>query len=147
MSATQLEYEVQGFLREMNAPSCQARVFWKSTPKYAYLGASDNFARDGGFANAAEILGRDDFDPRFVWSQQAAKYRADDERVVTSNKPLLGILERQTRSDAVVYVQTNKAPLWIGGKGLSFGVLGMYETLDEATARRLFHAKMRETGY
>jgi hypothetical protein len=142
MDAPQLEAETRHYLEEMNAPSCPVRVFWKRKPEYLYLGCNNAFARDGGHQRAEEMDGLDDFNPRVSWNQQAAKYRADDERVVAANKPLFDILERQTQPGGVVYVRTSKAPLR-GAGGECFGILGMYETLDEATARRLFHAQMR----
>ena len=66
--------------------------------------------------------------------------------MVASGKPLLDILERQSQRSGVVYVRTGKAPLCLAGGGC-FGILGMYEVLDDATARRLFHAQMRKAGY
>jgi PAS domain-containing protein len=57
------------------------RVFWKDK-NLVYLGCNAIFARDAGFADPKDIIGKDDF--QMGWRDQAEKYRGDDRQVIES---------------------------------------------------------------
>jgi hypothetical protein len=135
----ELTAELEGYLKESEAPNCEVRVFWKLGPKFVFAGCNARFARDAGVA-ASELLGLDDFDSRLPWGGQASKYRADDMEVFQGGVPKLDILERQkSASGDVIWVRVGKAPILVAGA--SRGILGMYDLLDDKTASKLFFAR------
>lgn len=135
-TAEALQEELRGYLQTASQPDCPVRVFWKLTPGYTFGGCNEHFARDAGLT-VAELIGRDDFDRRLPWGFQAAKYRADDEAIVRSGQAKLDIIERQKgTTGTVTWVRVGKAPIRTPAGVI--GVLGMYETLDPETGRRLF---------
>jgi hypothetical protein len=133
----ELAAELEGYLKESDAPSGAVRVFWKLGPKFIFAGCNDRFANDAGLP-ASELMGMDEFDSRLPWAGQASKYRADDMEVFRSGLPKLDILERQkSASGDVIWVRVGKAPI-LAAAGTSLGILGMYDILDDKTAQRLF---------
>jgi hypothetical protein len=139
----ELRAELDGYLAEASASSCPVRVFWKMGPKFVFAGCNAHFATDAGLSSAAEMVGLDDFSPKLPWAAQAAKYRSDDKEVFDSGKANLDILERQTSgSGAVQWVRVGKAPVKTA-EGRVIGILGMYELLDEKTAKKLFFERAR----
>ena len=140
-SAETLEAELQSYVRHSSDPSCPVRVFWKIAPGFTFAGCNEHFAHDAGMPTA-ELLGKDDFDPKLPWVRQAAKYRDDDEAVFQSGAPKLDIIERQRgTTGATTWVRAGKAP--IRTEKETIGILGMYEMLDDATGRRLFGEQSR----
>ena len=136
----ELAAELEGYLKESDAPDGAVRVFWKLGPKFVFAGCNDRFARDGGIA-ASVLMGLDDFDSRLPWGGQAAKYRADDMEVFQSRAAKLDILERQKSSSGEVFwVRVGKAPI-LAPDGSARGILGMYDILDDKTASKLFFAR------
>jgi hypothetical protein len=131
-----LRDELRSYLREASRPECPVRVFWKLTPDYKFGGCNEHFAHDAGLT-VDQLVGLDDFDKRLPWGFQAAKYRADDESIVKSGQARLNIIERQkgTTGD-ITWVRVGKAPIRAAAGVI--GILGMYETLDQETGRRLF---------
>jgi hypothetical protein len=141
-SAQELATELAGWLRE-SAEGSAVRVFWKIGPKFEFGGANRHFATDAGFADPANLVGLTDSDPRLPWRPQAAKYRADDEAVVTSKTAQLGIIERQKGPTGdITWVRVAKVPI-VHADGKAVGVFGIYETLDAATARKLAVQQMK----
>ncbi|HSD59130.1 MAG TPA: PAS domain-containing protein, partial [Methanotrichaceae archaeon] len=69
------------------------RVFWKDRD-LVYLGCNAIFARDAGFVDPKDIVGKDDY--QMGWRDQAELYRADDRQVIESGRPKLLIEEPQT---------------------------------------------------
>jgi PAS domain S-box-containing protein len=69
------------------------RVFWKDRD-LVYLGCNAIFARDAGFADSKDIVGKDDY--QMAWRDQAELYRDDDRQVIESGRPKLLIEEPQT---------------------------------------------------
>ncbi len=142
-SAESLEAELQGYLRHASDPHCAVRVFWKIGPRFTFAGCNAHFARDAGMPTA-QLLGKDDFDPKLPWVRQAAKYRDDDEAVFQSSTPKLDIIERQQGTTGVItWVRAGKAP--IRTAQATIGILGMYEMLDDTTGRRLFGEQSRRS--
>lgn len=136
-TAGELTTELANLVQEASKPSNEVRVFWKVGPQFEFGGCNSQFARDAGLANPAELVGSTDFDRRLPWTQQAAKYRLDDEDIVKSKTAQLGIIERQKGPDgSITWVRVGKVPI-VRADGSAIGVLGMYEVLDAAIGRKL----------
>ncbi len=119
-----------------------ARVFWKDK-NLVYRGCNEAFARDAGFADPKELIGKDDF--QMVWREQAESYRADDRQVIESGISKLLIEEPQTMPDGKRNsLLTSKIPLQ-NAQGEISGVLGMYLDVTERqrTAEALKESKER----
>jgi PAS domain-containing protein len=57
-----------------------ARIFWKDK-NLVYLGCNAAFARDAGFSDPEEVVGKDDYE--MGWQRdQAESYRSDDRQVI-----------------------------------------------------------------
>jgi PAS domain S-box-containing protein len=104
------------------------RVFWKDR-NLTYLGCNAAFARDAGFADPQDVVGKDDF--QMGWRDQAELYRADDRQVIASGCPKLLIEESQsTPAGNTITLLTSKLPLR-DSKGDISGVLGTYMDVTE----------------
>jgi PAS domain S-box-containing protein len=104
------------------------RVFWKDR-SLVYLGCNAAFARDAGFTDPKDIVGKDDF--QMVWRDQAESYRADDRRVIESGSSKELIEEPQTTPDGTtITLLTSKLPLR-DSRGEVSGVLGTYMDITE----------------
>ena len=125
------------------------RVFWKDK-NLVYLGCNAAFARDAGFADPKDVVGKDDY--QMAWRDQAELYRADDRQVIESGRSKLLIEEPQTTPGGnSITLLTSKVPLR-SPEGVVGGVLGTYldvsararaeETLraSEVRYRRLFES-------
>lgn len=136
-SDAELEKELAGYLTEASAPDSNVRVFWKLGADFAFGGCNEQFARDAGIPRA-ELIGLTDFDRRLPWRMQAAKYRADDQKVADSGEANLDIVERQgASSGGFKWVRAGKAPIR-SADGKIIGVLGIYELLDAETGQKLY---------
>jgi PAS domain-containing protein len=99
------------------------RVFWKDK-NLVYLGCNTAFARDAGFADPKDIVGKDDY--QMGWRDQAELYRCDDRQVIESACPKVAIEEPQTNPEGnTITLLTSKLPLR-SSKGEISGVLGTY---------------------
>jgi hypothetical protein len=137
-TAEALQAELAEYMRELAPPRSNVRAFWKTGPGLKFGGCNDAFAKDAGLSGPAEMIGIDDFDKRLPWRHQAAKYRRDDQAVVTSGQNQLDFVERQQGTDgSITWVRVGKAPIKLAS-GEVIGVLGMYEVLDAATGRALY---------
>jgi len=104
------------------------RVFWKDK-NLVYLGCNAVFARDAGFADPKDIIGKDDY--QMGWRDQAEKYRGDDRQVIESGCSKLLIEEPQTTpAGNTITLLSSKIPLR-GSKGEISGVLGTYMDITE----------------
>jgi len=116
-----------------------ARVFWKDAD-LRYLGANAPFARDAGFEDPEDLVGKDDFE--MGWKDQAELYRADDRSVLESGDAKLNIEEPQSGPDGEQRrLLTSKVALRDAGGGV-IGILGTY--LD-VTDRRLAEQRLVES--
>ena len=105
-----------------------ARIFWKDK-NLIYLGCNAPFARDAGFSDPEEVVGKDDY--QMAWRDQAELYRSDDRQVIESGRSKLLIEEPQTTPDGkVITLLTSKVPLR-RRNGEIFGVLGTYLDVTE----------------
>ena len=104
------------------------RVFWKNKD-LVYMGCNVIFARDAGYADSKDVVGKDDY--QMVWRDQAELYRADDLQVIESGRSKLFIEEPQTTPEGnVIVLLTSKIPLR-SSKGEVVGVLGIYLDITE----------------
>jgi PAS domain S-box-containing protein len=104
------------------------RVFWKDM-NLVYLGCNEAFARDAGFAEPKEIVGKDDY--QMGWRDRADQYRGDDRDVIDSGCSKFLIEEPLTTPEGnTVTLLTNKIPLR-NAKGKITGVLGTYIDISE----------------
>jgi len=104
------------------------RVFWKDT-NLVYLGCNAIFARDAGFADPRDVIGKDDF--QMGWRNEAEAYRADDRRIIESGESKLLIEESQTTPEGnTIALLTSKMPLR-DPQGKISGVLGTYLDITE----------------
>jgi hypothetical protein len=145
-SDKELQSELDAYVAESSSPSSQIRLFWKFAPNFEFGGCNRQFAEDAGFTNPADLVGITDFDQRLPWTSQAAKYRHDDQAVVEGKRSHLDIIERQkSPTGAISWVRVGKVPIQ-RTDGTAIGVLGMYEVLDAATARKLYGEQALKGG-
>jgi diguanylate cyclase (GGDEF)-like protein/PAS domain S-box-containing protein len=115
-------------LLKMVIDTAPVRVFWKDT-ELRYMGCNPAFAMDAGVDSAQDIIGKDDF--QLAWKEQAELYRADDLKVMASNKPKLAFEEQQTTPDGKhIWLRTSKVPLQ-NEANETIGLLGIYEDITE----------------
>jgi hypothetical protein len=136
-SDAELRQELNGYLTQASAAGCNVRVFWKMLPAFTFGGCNMPLARDGGLRTPTEIVGLDDYNQRFPWALQAAKYRADDQNVIRGGVPMLDIIERQQSSTGMAWLRSGKTPIKTAD-GKIIGLFGMYEPLDAETGGKLF---------
>jgi PAS domain S-box-containing protein len=120
------------------------RVFWKDK-NLVYLGCNAVFARDAGFADPKDLIGKDDY--QMVWRDQAEKYRGDDRQVIESGCSKLSIEEPQTTPEGnTITLLSSKMPLR-SSKGEISGVLGTYMDITERKRleAQLFQSQKMET--
>jgi len=104
------------------------RVFWKDR-NLMYLGCNSIFARDAGFTDPKDVIGKDDY--QMGWREQAELYRADDRKVIESGCPRLLIEEPQTTSGGnTITLLTSKIPLR-NSDGEIGGVIGTYYDITD----------------
>ncbi len=104
------------------------RVFWKDM-NLDFLGCNALFARDAGFTDPKDLIGKDDF--QMVWHDQAEMYRRDDRQVIQSGCSKLLIEEEQTSPEGnILTMLSSKVPLR-DSKGEIYGVLGTYMDITE----------------
>ncbi|MDD1681521.1 MAG: PAS domain S-box protein, partial [Methanoregula sp.] len=104
------------------------RVFWKDRNS-VYLGCNMPLARDAGYTNPADLIGKDDFDT--ASKATADLYRADDRQVMETGQPRLNFEEPQIKPDGShAWLRTSKVPLR-DRRGSIIGVLGTYEDITD----------------
>ena len=108
--------------------SIPQRVFWKDRNS-VYLGCNLPLARDAGFTDPADLIGKDDYST--ASRATADLYRADDRRVMDTGESRLNYEEPQIRPDgSPAWLRTTKVPLR-NKEGAIIGVLGTYEDITE----------------
>jgi PAS domain S-box-containing protein/diguanylate cyclase (GGDEF)-like protein len=114
------------------------RVFWKDCES-RYLGCNEHFAKDAGYRNQDDLIGKTDFD--MGWRNQAKRYRADDKAVMDSGIAKLDFEEPSTTPDGrAIWVRTSKVPLRDENSQI-MGILGIYEDI---TQRKLAEGQLRK---
>ena len=125
--AEQALHESHQFI-EVILEAMPVRVFWKDMA-LNFLGCNALFARDAGFADPQELIGKDDF--QMVWHDQAELYRSDDRQVIQSGTSKLLIEEQQTSPEGnTLTLLSSKVPLR-NSKDEIYGVLGTYMDITE----------------
>ncbi len=115
-----------------------ARIFWKDK-NLVYLGCNQAFARDAGFRDAAQIIGKDDY--QMSWREQADLYRRADREVIESGHSITNYEESQTTPQGTtITLLTSKVPLR-NEAGEIRGVLGTY--LDISARKRAEEERAR----
>ena len=120
------------------------RVFWKDR-NLVYLGCNVIFARDAGFADPKDIIGKDDH--QMAWRDQAERYRGDDRQVIESGCSKLLIEEPQTTPEGnTITLLSSKMPL-LNSKGEISGLLGTYMDITERKRleAQVFQSQKMET--
>jgi PAS domain S-box-containing protein len=118
------------------------RVFWKDKD-LKYLGCNAVFARDAGFTDPKELIGKDDF--QMGWRDQAELYRADDRQVIDSGQAKLNIDEPQTTPDGrTIWLLTSKIP-YKDADGKISGVIGTYMDISELKQAEAESRRAKET--
>jgi two-component system cell cycle sensor histidine kinase/response regulator CckA len=125
-------------------------VFWKDKD-LVFLGCNTAFARDAGFDDPSDIIGKNDH--QMSWRNQADLYREDDRSVIESGRSKLLIEEPQTTPEGrIITLLTSKVPLH-DSKGGVCGILGAYMDItdrkqtEEKTVnlqKQLLHAQKME---
>ncbi|MCK5777478.1 MAG: diguanylate cyclase [Rhodospirillales bacterium] len=104
------------------------RIFWKDRD-LRFLGANTLFAKDAGYSEGRELIGKSDLD--MAWREQAAAYRSDDTEVMESGIPKLEYDERQTTpAGNEIWVRTSKVPLRDHDDSV-IGMLGIYYDITD----------------
>jgi PAS domain-containing protein len=108
-------------------------VFWKDQ-NLIFVGCNAVFARDAGFADPKDIIGKDDY--QMVWRAQAELYRRDDRQVIESGCAKLLIEEPHTTPGGnTITMLTSKIPLR-GSNGEVNGILGIYTNCAKSFVTR-----------
>ena len=104
------------------------RAFWKDC-NLVYVGCNAAFARDAGFDDPRDVIGKDDH--QLGWREQANAYRADDRQVIESGCSKLLIEEPQTTPEGNrITLLTSRVPLRSPAGEIN-GVLGTYMDVTE----------------
>ena len=116
-----------------------AGVFWKDRDS-VLRGCNEQFARDHGFGSPSEVVGKTDMDLP-VAPAEAARFAADDRRVMATGEQVLNAEEAQSRPGGKAYLLTSKVPLR-DAAGAVTGVLGVYQDITE---RKRLEDQLRHT--
>ncbi|MEM1425987.1 MAG: PAS domain S-box protein, partial [Cyanobacteria bacterium P01_H01_bin.130] len=106
-------------------------IFWKDRQS-SFLGANAAFLDIVGLERMNQLVGKTDFD--FEGTRAMAEhYRTDDQAVMTSGQPKLGIVESIQGPDGqLLDLETNKAPV----RNIAGEVIGIVGTIQDVTERR-----------
>jgi diguanylate cyclase (GGDEF)-like protein/PAS domain S-box-containing protein len=116
------------------------RIFWKDKDS-RYLGCNRLFAQDAGVENAADLIGKTDYD--FSWKNEAEGYIKDDQEVIKTEIKKLNIEEKLTKKDgSESWLSTSKVPL-MDSDGQVIGILGAYIdiTAQKETVKEMQRAR------
>lgn len=131
----------QKFLRDL-VDQLPAAVFWKNTAS-VFLGCNNFFANLAGIASPQDIIGKTDYD--LPWGEtQGDIYRKDDQAILQSRQPKLGIEEPQLLADGrEIILLTSKIPLF-ASNGEVVGILGIYHDITERKKIEISLAKSKD---
>jgi PAS domain S-box-containing protein len=103
-------------------------IFWKDRQS-RFLGCNAYFAERAGMSER-EIVGKSEHDMPWPTEQQE-KFIADDQMVIETSEPRLNYIEQLQQADGkLVWVRTNKVPLY-DADGNVTGVLGTFYDITE----------------
>jgi PAS domain S-box-containing protein len=119
--------------------SIPVRVFWKDL-NLVYLGCNAAFARDAGFDEPSEIIGKQDH--QLAWKDQAEIYCNIDRQVIESGTSILEFEEPQTSlGGKSITLLTSKIPLR-DAEGKVTGVLGIYSDITARKQAEISHVRL-----
>ncbi|MDO8939032.1 MAG: PAS domain S-box protein [Methylicorpusculum sp.] len=127
--------EKQGIIKELQTTqhllqtiieTLPIRVSWKDKD-LRYVGCNQLFAKNAGLDHSDEITAKDDF--QLSWKKNAERYHADEQQVISTHCPQLGVEEHQTTPDGrEICLRTSKIPL-LNNDGTVLGLLSIYEDI------------------
>ena len=133
------ELEESHTMLELIIESAPVRVFWKDIQS-RYLGCNSLFARDTGFDNPGEIVGK--LDEEFVWKENAQAFRQEEREIIETGVPIVNQVKAQAApGGGTMWVNVSVAPLK-DADGRVIGTMGIYEDITE---RRLAVEALRES--
>lgn len=92
--------------------NCHEGFYYKDLDS-KFIAVSEYMLRNFGLKNVEEIIGKSDFD--FFTKEHATQAYEDEQEIIRSGKPKLGVFEKETyEGDKVAYVVTSKYPLYDG---------------------------------
>ncbi|MFT4564344.1 MAG: diguanylate cyclase (GGDEF)-like protein/PAS domain S-box-containing protein, partial [Gammaproteobacteria bacterium] len=113
-------------------------VYWKDAEGHI-LGANRQFAIDAGFKDPSEVIGL--ADEQLPWAEYAEMYRADDNEVISTGKPKLGIRQAFVDADGEeLLIESNKIPIF-DDAGTAVGVVGISQ---EVTKKRQHEKRLEK---
>jgi len=129
--------ESQQFLQTV-FDSFPLNIFWKDRNSVS-LGCNQQFCRSLGLNSPAEVVGKTSYELPFT-QEQASKFHADDQEVMTTGTAKLGIQEQFTGPDgSLIWAETNKIPL----RNLEGQVIGVLGTFQDITDRKQAELKLQ----
>lgn len=122
--------ESQQFLQTV-FDSFPLNIFWKDSQGIT-LGCNQQFCQSLGFSSPEEVIGKTAYELSFT-QEEADRFWADDQEVMSTGRAKLGIEEQFTRPDGCPgWAETNKMPL----RNLEGQVIGVLGTFQEITDRK-----------
>ena len=109
-------------------------LFWKNRNR-TILGCNRRFARDAGYCEAAQVVGKNDAD--LPWQEAHVQHSlASEQRVMMTGRPEHNCIEQHRIADGSdIWVQASKIPLH-EADGAVIGILVMYEDITDRLAVR-----------
>lgn len=115
------------------------RVFWKDKNS-VYQGCNQLFTSDSGLNSPEEVVGKSDHE--LAWKDRAEIYRAQDQHVIQTGKPLLNYEESITTPDRrELWLRTSMIPL----RNLEGDIVGVLGTCEDITKRRRSDELVRQS--
>lgn len=108
-----------------------ARVYWKDA-NGRYLGGNHWFARDANLRSPHELIGM--LDAQLPWNSHSSRYLAEDQQVMSSGQPLIGMVKLQQLGERSRWLEVSKVPM-SNASGQCIGILGVYQEISERIAR------------
>ena len=114
-------------------------IYFKDTES-RFIRVNKGLADWHGVSDPAEVVGKTDFD--FFTEQHARKSYADEQRILETGQPLVGIEEKETWADGrVTWVSTTKMPL----RDEDGRIIGTFGISRDITERNLVKQKLEQT--
>ncbi|MGA7726745.1 MAG: PAS domain S-box protein [Opitutaceae bacterium] len=111
------------------ASSTPDRIYFKDRQS-RFIRINEAMARFLGFTDLADAVGKSDFD--IFSSEHASKAFGDEQRIMSSGEPLIGIEEKETWPDgSVTWASSTKIPLRNDGGEIT-GLVGISRDITES---------------